>query len=313
MDTPDAAALAALVAAYCHRPAVRHALGLDALARLRAAPLARSARSWHYLVESDSGRRWVARLSVGSYLGLSSAKQTAYTALAQRLVEPLRVAPEVCFVDATLYDLPFGLIIMQHLAGRPLDYTSAADRAAAARVLARVHALPLPADHQLQSLPAPLTFALRDGAAILAAYTASAAASAATVRRLHSSLRAIEAALPAQDRFAPALIHTDPHAHNWVITPPRPALALLGVPILSAPQPSTFLLDWETPRVSDPAYDLAHFLAAAQWRAAAPLSPADRAAFLAAYGAGPDLIARVAIFEQCFALRYELQALTAEP
>ncbi len=264
---PDPASLATqlapLVAAYCRRPAVRHELGLAEGTSLEATVLAADALYLTYLVHTPDGRRWVARLSTGSPLGLSSSKQIAYEARALRFLEPFHIAPQLCYVDATLYHLPYGFLVMEYLPGELLNAQNPAHLQQAARLLARLHSIPIPADSAFIRNDRPLSAIVEQAAGFLAAYTASSVAQTEITQLLSTVLRAARASLVDEPRFHPfALVHTDLQAWTWIVAPPRLALpSIPGVLSISSTHPALRLIGWSKPVLDDPTADLCSFLA----------------------------------------------------
>jgi thiamine kinase len=174
-----------------------------------------------------------------------------------------RLAPELVAVART----PAGRsLVYTHVAGRP--WASRDDPAPVAAALARLHGQPLP-----EGLPhAPLgPDRLRaEALAMCDDIGAIGAGIAAQVPR----------ADVADDTPHAVFIHGDATAANTLVTP-------AGV---------TFI-DWQCPAIGDPADDLAVFLSPAMQIVSGnpPLTPAQEAAFLAAYAsAAPDGTATIA-------------------
>ena len=301
MDTSEQASLAALVAAYCGRPLVRRALGLAEETTLRATVMhnhlpapatvphdeihvmqTTHPRYWHYHLEAGNGRQWVAQFTVGSALGLSSSKQTAYAARALRLVENARIAPEVCWVDATLYHLPYGFLLHEWLSAGAWDWHDPAQITGVARALARLHNLPLPVEHGLRVHASPLHAQLE----VLERAIAEAGAQTAAAQ---SWLAAARTTLVHAARFAPtALVHGAPERDNWRVQTSTPSPLLAG---LGTPQHSFKLVDWALSCIDDPTHDVAAVIA---WTTAAeravPWTAAEQERFVQAYLAARPML-----------------------
>lgn len=276
-----AAALGPVVERYVRRVEVTTALGLapDSLARLDF--LAQGEYNLNYLLHRADGPPLVVRVNTGTQIGKAGGAQIAYEAAALRLLEHTGVAPRLHYLDATLAELPYGLLVMEYLPGGPLRYDDPAHLVEGARTLARLHQVPAaPAGSFI--VRRPLVDDLAEGRGWLEAFLACERAPAA-VRTLFARIleRAGRDAERDAERFPPpfALAHTDVQAHNFVVEE-RP----------DGPRPR--LVDWERPLIDDPSYDLAHFTipTTTRWKAGYILSPAERERFLEAYcAARPDL------------------------
>ncbi|MFP4314851.1 MAG: aminoglycoside phosphotransferase family protein [Desulfovibrionales bacterium] len=92
----------------------------------------------NYYVRAGSGE-FVLRVNHGSQLGLGR-EQIGYEFRMLSAVAPSGVTPKPCHVDPRPEVLSGGALLMEYLPGRPLEYGR--DLEAAARIFARVHALP---------------------------------------------------------------------------------------------------------------------------------------------------------------------------
>jgi aminoglycoside phosphotransferase (APT) family kinase protein len=276
-----AAELRPTVERYVRRVEVTRVLGLAPGTLASLDFLAQGEYNLNYLLRHADGPPLVVRVNTGTQIGKAGGAQIAYEAAALRLLASTGVAPRLHYLDDTLADLPYGLLVMEYLPGGPLRYGDAAHLVAAARTLARLHQVPAaPADTFI--VRRPLVDDLAEGRGWLEAYLACVQAPAA-VRALFARIleRAARDAERSAGRFPPpfALAHTDVQAHNFVVEE-RP----------DGPHPR--LVDWERPLIDDPSYDLAHFTipTTTRWKAGYTLSLAEIEVFLAAYcAARPDL------------------------
>ena len=233
--------------------------------------LARGEYSLNYRVRGGSGPDLVARLVTGSQMGLCVGEQALYEYAALGLVAPSGVTPSPWHVDPDPEGLPHPLILEEFLPGRPLDY--ATDLAAAARCVARVHALGVPSGHALQVHPDPVPAILEESRGLAEPYLEWDGASGASKTGLRRGFRKIEGFLERKGLFNGedlAIVNYDLNTHNFVVH-----------------EGEAKLLDWEKARISPRTQDLAHFLlpTTTLWRddTAALLSEAEEREFVDAY------------------------------
>jgi aminoglycoside phosphotransferase (APT) family kinase protein len=164
-------------------------------------------------------------------------------ARALALFGPLGLAPVLCAAGADW-------VIYRHVQGAVWPAGPLSDPAPVARMLGRLHALPV-AGMAFRPLP--------DGSAGLLAQARAMA-------------EGLDLPAPPPDPHlppaAPCVVHGDAVAGNVLVTPEGP-----------------MLIDWQCPALGDPAEDLAMFLSPAMmWLYSGRIhTPVDRAAFLAAY------------------------------
>ncbi|GAC1364238.1 MAG: hypothetical protein NVS4B8_23310 [Herpetosiphon sp.] len=286
--------LRSLVAAFCVRPAVRHELGVAAGTPLVASVIVADTMKYLYRVTAPDGRTWLLLFAIGSRFGLSSAKQIAYQAWAMRLVEPASLSPQICYVDATLYHLPFGALVMEELAGTRLDRQPQDDMLALARALARLHRIKVPPGAPLFPNQQPLQ-GLLDGAEYwLRIYAASHRAVPVIVELLGRSIVAGRRFSGQQLRFEHGtLVHGNPVLANWIAGPPVRRSLPGGILAIGANSPALRLVGWYAPRLDDPSADLCAVLAswALKRRGDGGPTESEQNALLMAYlTARPELV-----------------------
>ena len=234
--------------------------------------LARGEYSLNYRVRGGSGPDLVARLVTGTQMGLPLGEQALYEHAALGLIAPSGVTPEPHFVDPDPKDLPYPLILEEFLPGRPLDYST--DLVPAARCIARVHELGVPAEHALQVHPDPAPAILEESRGLAALYLEWDGAAEGSKIGLRRGFRKIEGFLKRKGLFTGetlAVVNYDLNTHNFVVNNAGAAK----------------LLDWEKARIAPRAQDLAHFLlpTTTLWRddTAALLSEGQEREFVDAY------------------------------
>jgi predicted Ser/Thr protein kinase len=108
--------------------------GVDGVQRVEF--LAAGEYNENYLVYARSGK-YVFRINHGSQLNLEDQIEYEYRVL--KAVEPSGVTPKVFFVDSDADGLGQGVLLMEYLEGRPLDYPIDIQRAA--EVFSKIHRL----------------------------------------------------------------------------------------------------------------------------------------------------------------------------
>ena len=217
----------------------------------------------NYLVRAAAGE-YVLRLNHGSQLGLS--EQISYEFAVLKAVEASGVTPRAYHVDQHPGDLAEGVLLMEYLPGRPLDYRR--DLAGAAAVLARLHALP-PAPALLRQ-PDPVAAIAAESLALIGRYPDHPLAAVREdllayhekILRLAESSRALLADEPA------CIVNTEVNSHNFIVQENR-----------------LCLVDWEKAVVSCRYQDLGHFLVPTTtlWKSRERLGEAETHRFLNAY------------------------------
>jgi len=217
----------------------------------------------NYLVEAG-GRRYVFRVNHGSQLGLANQIEYEYRVL--KAVAPSGVTPKPHFVDPDPAGLPGGVLLMDFLPGRALDYGRDLDKAA--RVLARVHALPAAQGLVVQAEPVAdlaaesLGLIHRFPGHPLTEIRARLLDYHARVTDLHQATRELFLEEPL------TMVNTEVNSGNFLISGER-----------------AFLVDWEKAVLSSRYQDLGHFLVATTtlWKTTTVLDRDQKRGFLDDY------------------------------
>ena len=265
---------------------LRSALGIPPDAPLRLTPIGQGEYNANYrFTHPGTGRELVLRVNVGSQMHLPD--QIGYEYRALRLLEPSGRTPRAHYVDGSLARLPYGVLIMDFLPGRPLVYET--DLPLAARVLADIHAVPVPGDSRLVRPEDPLRAIVAECREMFAVYTASVYAEARTVATIARLVRRAgelaaggagggghggaggggsRGGTPGQRH----LISTELNSGNFLI---------------NSPTGHDYLVDWEKPVLGEIEQDLAHFLAPTTtlWKTDTILTREQMGFFLAEYRA----------------------------
>lgn len=255
---------------YIRLPRFRQALDIPAGAALAPRLLAQGEYNINYaFAHPVTGQKLVLRVNAGSQMHL--ADQIGYEYNALRLLERSGRTPRALYVDGSREDLPYGVMVMEFLPGRALDYRR--DMDAAAACLADIHSVPVEGPSSGLLAPQdPLDAILDECEQMVQTYYRSPLADAAVRGRIERLLAAGHAKAAAARAMGGhrCCINTELNSGNFLINGPG--------------QPS-YLVDWEKPLYGDPAQDLGHFLAPTTtfWKTDVILSPEEMDAFTARY------------------------------
>lgn len=231
--------------------------------------LAQGEYNTNYRVEQGNSI-WVLRLNRGSQMNRADQIRYEYNAL--QLLEKSGFTPCAYGVDDSRIGLPEGILWMEYLPGDPLDYRR--DLEDAARLFARLHSHPIPADHGLISEVNPLSMMFEECKSLLATYLESELADPDLTLFFRELLDYADHARH-KERFYlsdpwPCLINTEVNSGNF---------------IANRPQQTLHLVDWEKPLWGDPSQDISHFCApmTTLWKTNYRLSEAEKLNFLRVY------------------------------
>ncbi len=246
--------------------------GVSAMAgrRFRVEPLAGGEYNLNYrLVSSDAVL--VFRVNIGTQINRDD--QVAYEYNALKLLHTSGVTPVGYFVDDSRRRIDRGVLIMEYLPGRPLDYT--ADLDDAARLFAQIHRVPVPeADNHLIREEMPLSLIYDECAGLLHRYFDSELADP-EIRGFLQEVKAWAGEGRQQERYfqadpRPCIVNTEVNAGNFIVNPDRRSI---------------HLVDWEMPRWGDPSSDLCHFCSplTTLWKTDFRMNPSEKTRFLKRY------------------------------
>lgn len=234
------------------------------------APLAQGEYNLNYRIRAG-GLRLVFRVNIGTQI--QRRDQIVYEYKALKLLERSGAAPRPYYVDDSRRCFDTGILIMEFLPGRPLDYHR--DSAAAAALFARVHQTEVPeADNHLIRETAPLSLIYAECAGLLQRYFESDRADPAIRGYLQDLLRWADAARAAERYYQTdpwlGIVNTEVNSANFIVNRSRGTI---------------HLVDWEMPRWGDPSQDLAHFCSplTTLWKTDYRMRARDRRDFLDAY------------------------------
>jgi aminoglycoside phosphotransferase (APT) family kinase protein len=215
--------------------------------------------------DSASNGRYVFRINHGSQLGLEK-HQIEYEFRVLKAVELSGVTPKPLFVDRDGIGRGRGVMLMQFLPGRPLDYES--DSEQAAEVFAQVHELPV--SEELIRQENPVLDIARESAGLMERYTDHPMRDVYRLLKEYHA-RVLRLADEHGDDFRNdrlCIVNTEVNSGNFLVHRGRARL-----------------VDWEKAVVSCRYQDLGHFLVptTTQWKTDFTFDRESRGAFLRAY------------------------------
>ncbi len=254
----------------------------------------------NHLVQRRGGA-WVFRINHGSQLGQSRQIEYEFAVLhALRrsgvTPRPFRVAPQ----PPARFSFGKGVLLMEYLPGRPLDYATHSDQAA--RVLARVHAQPVlaksPAGLPLLVVQAnPVQDIADESLDLLQRYPEHPLRKERErLLRYHQEVEVLgrdTAHLFAEEPLV--LVNSEVNSHNFIVQ-----------------EGQAWLVDWEKAVISQRWQDLGHFLAptTTQWKREFVYSAEQKQAFVQSYlqeagldMAPEDALQRCKVLERTILLR----------
>lgn len=217
----------------------------------------------NYLVKTPQAD-YVLRLNHGGQLGLDNQIEYEFTVL--QAVAPSGVTPKPRFVDPDPKGLEHGVLLMDYLEGRPLDYDR--DLPKAARVFARVHALP--ADSRLLAQPEPVADIARECEGLIRRYPDHPMAEVRDrLLRFRDEIMALhELSQPRFEAEPQVMANTEVNSGNFLVR-----------------DGEARLVDWEKAVRTARYQDLGHFtvMTTTRWKTDKTLSEQEKRAFLESY------------------------------
>jgi aminoglycoside phosphotransferase (APT) family kinase protein len=230
---------------YVQNSEYRNALGLPAEVTEKYALLAQGEYNINYsFTHPADGRKLILRVNCGSQMHLDD--QIGYEAGALGILESSGRTPKVYYVDGSKKKLAHGVLVMEYLPGKALDYRR--DLKAAAECLADIHSVPVPQDSKLLSPGEPLRAILDECEEMVKIYMDSPLPDSGTKEKIRGMLdRGWESLKKSEENSAyKCCINTELNSTNFLI---------------NQGEERDYLIDWEKPLYGDPAQDLGHFLA----------------------------------------------------
>ena len=254
---------------YIAYPKYREALGLPKEVTERYTLLAQGEYNMNYLfVHPVTGQRLLLRVNCGSQMHLDHQIEYEYHAL--ELLYVSGRTPKVYYVDGSLTELDHGVLVMEYLPGKSLDYRR--DMKLAAQCLADIHSVKLKDQAELICPENPLRAILEECEEMVKVYMESSLGNEKTKKKIRQMLDAGWEKLEKtslQDVYH-CCINTELNSTNFLI---------------NGEEKGNYVIDWEKPLYGDPAQDLGHFLAPTTtfWKTDVILDKYEMEAFVEEY------------------------------
>ncbi len=254
---------------YIKTPSYREAMGLPGEVCEEYRILAQGEYNINYIFTHPvSGKEFLLRVNCGSQMHLED--QIGYEYHALELLWDSGRTPKVFFVDGSLEKLDHGVLVMEYLPGKSLDYRK--DLGLAAHCLSDIHSVSVSAKDGLLSPENPLKAILEECEAMVKVYMDSPLGDKETKSVIRNLLdRGWERLKRTENqRGYRCCINTELNSTNFLI---------------NGEGKENYLIDWEKPLYGDPAQDLGHFLAPTTtfWKTDVILSPEEMEKFLNDY------------------------------
>lgn len=206
--------------------------------------LAQGEYNINYLIE-DEEEKYVLRVNLDSQMNLND--QIAYEFSALKNLAPSGVTPRPFYLDDSKSKIDYGLLMMEYIPGRHLNYQK--DLKAAAKVFAKIHKLDTSGADRLIKEKKPLTAIWNECSSLLDKYFHSDLADPNIkdfLLRMKSDLaEKKEQEVELMNLFPNSIVNTEVNSNNFLIND-QFNLA--------------YLVDWEKPIVTTPLQDLSHFM-----------------------------------------------------
>lgn len=254
---------------YLKHSALKDALVIPREEVIRYKELAQGEYNINYVFEHPvTKKKMVLRVNTGSQMNLENQIQYEYDAL-EFLKESGRT-PRPLYVDGSREFLDYGVMVMEFLEGRSLNYKT--DLSFAAECLADIHSVQVLGYKGFLSPPNPLKAILEDCNTMIQTYYNSLLGSNKIKKQIERMLKYGEEKIISQGNYTGyrCCINTELNSGNFLI---------------NGYGKSNFLVDWEKPLLGNPVQDLGHFLAPTTtfWKTDSILSQKEINEFVHAY------------------------------
>ncbi len=217
----------------------------------------------------DGDNKYVFRVNTGSQLELTN--QIGYEYNAIKALEISGVTPRAFFVDDTKEFFDYGVLIMEFLNGRPLEYDK--DLEKSAKIFAKIHSIDTNSINNDFIIEDRIcSDRILEGERLLKDYLKSSIVDKKQKKFFSDFLEWTEKNKEREKYFIQNKWHvinnTEVNSHNFIIG-----------------KENSYLIDWEKPVISDPCQDITQFLAPTTtlWKANYILTKEERNSFFNAY------------------------------
>ena len=231
-----------MLAEYAAEREFQTALGLSEDLELEF--LAQGEYNINYLIK-DGEDKFVIRINLGSQMNLDN--QIAYEFNALETLVPSGVTPRPFLIDDSQDKLPYGMLVMEYLSGRSLEYQK--DLKQAAEVFAAVHEVDTEDENKIIREEKPLTAVWDECSQLIDKYLDSELAD----KEIKSFLNKIRDKLYLEKEkeadilslLPESIVNTEVNSGNFII---------------NEKEDEANLVDWEKPLITTPVQDLSHFM-----------------------------------------------------
>lgn len=231
--------------------------------------LAQGEYNINYTIE-DEIYKYVFRVNTGSQLGLENQISYEYNAL--KRLEISGVTPKTYFVDDSKDFFDYGILIMEFLKGKPLDYKK--DLYKASEIFSKIHSISIDEDDYKSFVVEDNIFEdrIEEGKRLLDSFLKCDHVQIEQKNFFYKFLQWLEDNKYKEIYFTENKWHvinnTEVNSHNFIIGDKR-----------------NYLIDWEKPVISDPCQDLTQFLAETTtlWKTEYILSKDEKERFFRIY------------------------------
>ncbi|WP_079410973.1 phosphotransferase [Alkalithermobacter paradoxus] len=223
----------------------------------------------------DQKNKYVFRVNTNSQLQLDNQIKYEYDAL--KKLEISGVTPKVYFLDDSKNYINYGILIMEYLNGRPLEYNK--DLRKSAKIFSNIHSIDTTKGDFSNFIIEEniLSDRINEGERLLNTYMKSDIVDKSQKEFFYSFLNWCKENKDKEKYFRQDKWHvinnTEVNSHNFIIG-----------------EKESFLIDWEKPVISDPCQDITQFLAPTTtlWKADYVLSKEEKEIFFKEYIARLD-------------------------
>lgn len=234
-----------MITDYLNRSSMKDALKIPESASLELAPLGQGEYNINYrFIHPVSRQAMVLRINTASQMHLEDQIDYEFNAL--KLLQKTGRTPAPYYVDGGKSLMPYGVLVMEYIEGRALDYGR--DLRKAAAIFADIHSCDTGGAGFLLKSEDPIGAILAESKAMASVFFASQQADSRKKSRLKRIIDAVESRLQGErgHGYRKSIVNTEVNSGNFLI---------------NEDIESCRLVDWEKPLLSEAAQDLAHFLA----------------------------------------------------
>lgn len=217
----------------------------------------------------DGNNKYVFRVNTGSQLELTNQISYEYNAI--KALEISGVTPRAYFVDDTKEFFDYGVLIMEFLNGRTLEYDK--DLCKSAKIFAKIHSIDTRSTNNDFIIEEKIcSDRILEGKRLLENYLKSPIVDKKLKKFFSNFLEWTEKNKEREKYFIQNKWHvinnTEVNSHNFIIG-----------------EENSYLIDWEKPVISDPCQDITQFLAPTTtlWKANYILTKEERDSFFNVY------------------------------